>query len=237
MPREVIAHLVEWGAPAWTDFLRFRDALRADPGAAAAYGELKRRLLEERGAWYRGADKASFIVDVLARAPARVDLESGSPGETEALGALLAGGLRPADIVSVSGDLGSGKTTFVRGAARALGFDGSVTSPTFTIGHRYAGAVDVSHLDLFRFQGVSEEEWGDLEPYFEGAVVFVEWPERAAGALPEPAGRVHLLHAGGDRRLVSLQSLDRALLERVRGARARLRYGDALRDDGAGAKR
>ena len=64
-----------------------------------------------------------------------------------------------------------------------------VTSPTFTIGHRYRGRIDVSHLDLFRFSGLSPAEWGDLEPYFEGAVVFVEWPEAGLGALPPPAWR------------------------------------------------
>ena len=84
----------------------------------------------------------------------------------------------------VSGELGTGKTTLVRGAARALGVTAPVTSPTFTIGHRYRGRVDVSHLDLYRFHGVSAAEWGDLEPYFDGAVVFVEWPEAGAGRAP-----------------------------------------------------
>ena len=82
------------------------------------------------------------------------------------------------------GELGTGKTTFVRGACRALGVDGPVTSPTFTIGHRYRGAVPVSHLDLYRFEDMSDAEWGDLEPYFDDAVVFVEWPEAGAGFLP-----------------------------------------------------
>jgi tRNA threonylcarbamoyladenosine biosynthesis protein TsaE len=101
--------------------------------------------------------------------------------------------------VTVSGELGSGKTTFIRGACRALGVTDPVTSPTFTIGHRYRGRVDVSHLDLFRFQGVSPAEWGDLEPYFEDAVVFVEWPEAGEGVLPEP--RVEVLLEHGDERL------------------------------------
>ena len=88
-----------------------------------------------------------------------------------------------------------------------------MTSPTFTIGHRYEGRVDVSHLDLFRFSGLSPAEWGDLEPYFDGAVVFVEWPEAGAGALPEPRVRVRLAHAGGDRRAVTLTAAEGALLE------------------------
>jgi tRNA threonylcarbamoyladenosine biosynthesis protein TsaE len=107
--------------------------------------------------------------------------------------------------VTVSGELGSGKTTFVRGACRALGVDVLVTSPTFTIGHRYTGRVDVSHLDLFRFRGISAAEWGDLEPYFDDAIVFVEWPEAGAGVLPSPRYEVVLEHGGEGRRLVTIR--------------------------------
>jgi tRNA threonylcarbamoyladenosine biosynthesis protein TsaE len=119
-------------------------------------------------------------------------------------------------VVTVSGELGSGKTTFVRGACRALGVTGPVTSPTFTIGHRYHGRVDVSHLDLFRFRGVSPAEWGDLEPYFEDAIVFVEWPEAGAGVLPPVRTAVLLEHSGGDTRLVTIE----------RDADPGLRHGD-----------
>ena len=108
--------------------------------------------------------------------------------------------------MTVSGQIGSGKTTFVRGACRALGVEGAVTSPTYTIGHRYKGRrVEVSHLDLFRFSGVSPAEWGDLEPYFEDAVVFVEWPEAGAGVLPPPRMAVRLLHRGGDLRKIEAE--------------------------------
>ena len=129
-----------------------------------------------------------------------VELESGSAEETEAIAARLAASLRAGDVVLVSGELGAGKTTFVRGACRALGVEARVTSPTFTIGHRYAGRVDVSHLDLYRFRGLSAAEWGDLEPYFEDAIVFVEWPEAGAGALPTSRARVRLEHVAPDRR-------------------------------------
>jgi tRNA threonylcarbamoyladenosine biosynthesis protein TsaE len=125
-----------------------------------------------------------------------MDVQSSSPGETEAIGARVAGKLQPDDVVTVSGELGSGKTTFVRGACRALGVEGPVTSPTYTIGHRYRGRVDVSHLDLYRFAGVSAAEWGDLEPYFADAVCFVEWPEAGADVLPPPRFAVSLAHAG-----------------------------------------
>ena len=133
-----------------------------------------------------------------------MDVETSSAEETERLGAELAAKLEPGDVVTVSGDLGSGKTTFVRGAAPALGVEGPVTSPTFTIGHRYRGRVDVSHLDLYRFVGVSAADWGDLEPYFDGAVAFVEWPEAAGEGLGPVRVAVRLEHAGGDRRVVSI---------------------------------
>jgi tRNA threonylcarbamoyladenosine biosynthesis protein TsaE len=215
VPWEAIVHVVEWGGSAWADFLRFRDALRADPALASEYEELKRALLEERGEWYRGRHKEELIHRVLGAAPHRSFRETSSAEETEAVAAQLAERLAVGDVVTVSGELGSGKTTFVRGASRALGVTSAVTSPTFTIGHRYAGRVDVSHLDLYRFSGLSPAEWGDLEPYFEDAVVFVEWPEAGAGAMPEPVLEVRLAHAGGDRRRMELAARESALLEGV----------------------
>ena len=137
-----------------------------------------------------------------------MEVESSSAEETERIGGELAAELRPGDVVTVSGELGSGKTTFVRGACRALGVRGPVTSPTFTVGHRYRGSVDVSHLDLYRFTSVSPAEWGDLEPYFDGAVCFVEWPEAAGDALPAPRYEVVLRHAGGDRRMIEYDRVD-----------------------------
>ncbi|NUT54537.1 MAG: tRNA (adenosine(37)-N6)-threonylcarbamoyltransferase complex ATPase subunit type 1 TsaE [Thermoleophilia bacterium] len=132
-----------------------------------------------------------------------MQFSSTSSEQTEALAARFASALEPGDVVTVSGELGSGKTTFVRGACRALGVTAPVTSPTYTIGHRYEGSPDVSHLDLYRFTAVSQAEWGDLEPYFEDAVVFVEWPEAAAGGLPDVRAAVRLEHVDeGSRRIV-----------------------------------
>jgi tRNA threonylcarbamoyladenosine biosynthesis protein TsaE len=132
-------------------------------------------------------------------------VESASAEETEAVGARLAAKLEPGDVVTVAGELGTGKTTLVRGACRALGVEGPITSPTFTVGHRYRGHVDVSHLDLYRFAGVSPAEWGDLEPYFDGAVCFVEWPEAGEGVLPPARFELELEHAGDDRRRIEVR--------------------------------
>jgi tRNA threonylcarbamoyladenosine biosynthesis protein TsaE len=140
-----------------------------------------------------------------------IEVESSSPEETERIAAALAAELHPGDVVTVSGELGSGKTTFVRGACRALGVEGPVTSPTYTIGHIYDGRVPVAHLDLYRFEGMSDAEWGDLESYFEGAVAFVEWPEAGAGFLPAPNAAARLRHLGERHRLILLSSSEKAL--------------------------
>jgi tRNA threonylcarbamoyladenosine biosynthesis protein TsaE len=135
-----------------------------------------------------------------------VQVVTESPQETERLAARLATGLRPGDVVSVSGDLGSGKTTFVRGAARALGVREPVSSPTFTIGHRYEAPVPVAHLDLYRIAGLDPEEWGDLEPYFDGSIAFVEWPEHGGDWLPKARVTVTLSHVDESHRRVRIDS-------------------------------
>ena len=145
----------------------------------------------------------------------RLFLASASAGETEAIAARVAARLELGDVVTVSGELGSGKTTFVRGACRALGVTAPVTSPTFTIGHRYEGRIDVAHLDLYRYDGMSAADWGDLEPYFEDAVVFVEWPEAGRALLPPARVGVSIQHAGGDDRRIELTSAEAALLEGI----------------------
>jgi len=162
-----------------------------------------------------------------------MEIVSGSPEETEAIAGRLASELRSGDVVTVSGELGAGKTTFVRGACRALGVTAPVTSPTYTIGHRYEGEPDVSHLDLYRFTGVSAAEWADLEPYFEDAVVFVEWPEAAGDGLPPVRVSVQLEHVDKTRRRIRLDVADTALVERIARADSGLRHGDRPGDERA----
>ena len=136
-----------------------------------------------------------------------------SAAETEAVGARIAGDLQPGDVVLVSGELGSGKTTLVRGACRELGVTEPVTSPTFTIGHRYRGRWPVSHLDLYRLEGLGPEEPGLLEDYLAtDSVSFIEWPAELEGAYEAEAlgqvrvaRRVELRHAGGDRREIRVE--------------------------------
>ena len=124
------------------------------------------------------------------------------------MAARLATALRPGDIVTVSGELGAGKTTFVRGAARALGVTGTVNSPTFTLGHRYEAPTPIAHLDLYRIAHLDPEEWGDVEPYFDGTIAFVEWPEHAGDWLPPVRARVTMAHVDETHRRVSIDSED-----------------------------
>ncbi len=127
--------------------------------------------------------------------------------ETESLGGELAGALREGDLVLVCGELGSGKTTLVRGAARALGVTDPVTSPTFSIGHRYRGReLTVAHLDLYRLAGLELEEPALLADYLgPGRIAFVEWPQDAALELSDPRLRVTLSHRGGDLRRIEVE--------------------------------
>ncbi len=137
-------------------------------------------------------------------------VETTGSAETESLGAELASALRDGDVVLVAGELGAGKTTLVRGAARALGVSDPVTSPTFSIGHRYSGsAVTVSHLDLYRLGGLDEEDPALLADYLgPGRIAFVEWPKDGAGELAGARVRVKLSHQGGDRRRVEVEEGD-----------------------------
>jgi tRNA threonylcarbamoyladenosine biosynthesis protein TsaE len=136
-------------------------------------------------------------------------IETTGPAETESLGAELAGALNDGDVVLVRGELGAGKTTLVRGAARALGVSDPVTSPTFSIGHRYtAGELTVSHLDLYRLAGLEQEDPALLADYLgPGRIAFVEWPQDTHAELAGSRMRVSLSHAGGDRRRIEVDEL------------------------------
>jgi tRNA threonylcarbamoyladenosine biosynthesis protein TsaE len=135
-------------------------------------------------------------------------VETKTPLETEAQGAELAASLRDGDVVLVRGELGSGKTTFVRGAARALGVTDPITSPTFSIGHRYRATqkMSVSHLDLYRLAGgLQAEDPGLLDDYLgPGRIAFVEWPVQDSAELASARVRVTLTHMGAEHRRIEV---------------------------------
>ncbi len=131
-----------------------------------------------------------------------------SAQDTEALGAELAGRLAPGQVVLVEGDLGAGKTTFVRGACRALGVTVPVRSPTFSIGHRYPAPIPVAHIDLYRLGDLEEEVPDLLDEYLApDTIAFVEWPRRLTGLASsgEIAARVRIAHVGQDERTVEIE--------------------------------
>lgn len=135
-----------------------------------------------------------------------MEIETASPEETERAGAELARRLREGDVVLVAGELGSGKTTFVRGACRELGVEEPVTSPTFTIGQLYAGTPEVAHLDLYRLDTLATEEPGLLDDYVTyDRIAFLEWPAAAEPELERVTARVRLEHLGGDRRRIVVE--------------------------------
>jgi tRNA threonylcarbamoyladenosine biosynthesis protein TsaE len=104
--------------------------------------------------------------------------QTGSPDETEAAGEELAAALRVGDLLLLEGELGAGKTTFVRGLARGLGVSGRVQSPTFQLVRVYPGRIQLAHVDLYRLE--SGAELGDLgiDDLLEEGVVAVEWGDR-----------------------------------------------------------
>ncbi len=165
----------------------------------------------------RGVDEA-IPISPGAHAPARAQTDD--PSETEALGARLAKLLRPGDVVLVAGDLGAGKTTLIRGAAKALGVTVPVTSPTFTIGQRYPAPVPVSHIDLYRVEELGGEEPELLEDYLgPHTITFVEWPLGAGvRACGRPEDRLSGAHAarggypaaGGDQLVTAILGFDTA---------------------------
>jgi tRNA threonylcarbamoyladenosine biosynthesis protein TsaE len=113
-------------------------------------------------------------------------LRSTDEATTKAIGAALAGLLDPGDVVGLTGDLGAGKTRLVQGAAAALGVAEPVLSPTFMLLREYDGDPPVHHVDAYRLSGPLElEDLGLDEVFAAGAVVFVEWADRVASALPE----------------------------------------------------
>lgn len=119
-----------------------------------------------------------------------------SPEETRIVGAALAPTLLPGDVVSLSGDLGAGKTAFVQGLAAALGVVRPVTSPTFTIVHEYEGRYPIVHLDVYRLDSFQEVLDLGFEEYMDGgSIVLVEWGEAIAPLLPRRHLEVFILRS------------------------------------------
>jgi tRNA threonylcarbamoyladenosine biosynthesis protein TsaE len=151
--------------------------------------------------------------------PNRRSWDSSDPLDTARLAAAVAELLVPGDVVWLRGEMGSGKTTFIQAACRRLGVRQAVSSPTYTVGNRYSSASGpVAHLDLYRSRGLTFEEWVDLEPYFDDAIAFVEWPDAGAALLPPPRLLVDIEIGEGDARLITIRCDDQAVFDRLAGA-------------------
>jgi tRNA threonylcarbamoyl adenosine modification protein YjeE len=150
----------------------------------------------------------------------------GEPAATEALGATVGARLAPGDVVLLTGELGTGKTTFTRGLVRRLGGGESVTSPTFTLCHLYDTTPPVAHVDCWRLDGVGDViELGLDELLDDGSCVIAEWGERAAPVIGQDALVVTLEYDDGGRRA----TLD------ATGARALVCLDAVASDLGAGS--
>ncbi len=126
--------------------------------------------------------------------------------ETEKLGAACAALLEQGNAVLVSGELGTGKTTFIRGACRALGVTDAVTSPSFVIGQIYRGDHSVAHLDLYRLESFEGEDVALLDDYITAdRVSFVEWPKSGMRLPVQERLRVTMEHLGGDKRKIEIE--------------------------------
>lgn len=132
------------------------------------------------------------------------EIISGAAAETEAAGQELGGTLRAGDVVFLIGELGAGKTTFVRGVAAACGVTRGVRSPTFALMHRYRGSPEIVHIDLYRqsedagLDDLAVEEWrGEV-------VTLIEWPKAFAEEFWPDAIRVHFEHRTETERLIRI---------------------------------
>lgn len=131
-----------------------------------------------------------------------LDLVTNSPAETEAAGEQLGLGLLEGDLLLLEGDLGAGKTTFVRGVARGAGSSAHVASPTFQLVRVYPGRVQLAHVDLYRLGADAELLDLGLEDLLDQGAVVVEWGDR----LDAPkAALLSIEHLGGDRRRLRMQ--------------------------------
>ncbi|MHB8792193.1 MAG: tRNA (adenosine(37)-N6)-threonylcarbamoyltransferase complex ATPase subunit type 1 TsaE [Thermoleophilia bacterium] len=136
-----------------------------------------------------------------------LELLSLSEEQTSGVAADFAKLLRAGDIVYLIGQLGAGKTFFIRHAAEALGVSEPVTSPSYTMARTYSGVIRIHHLDLYRLSSFKVEDAMDFEEYFDDdAITFIEWPESATPFIEKPAAIVRIDHIDLHSRRISIES-------------------------------
>ncbi len=153
----------------------------------------------------------------------RIRCRSSSPEETQAIAAAVASALRPGDVVSLSGDLGAGKTCFVQGAAGALGVRERVTSPTFVLVREYEGAFPILHLDVYRLRNLQElTDLGYEELLDPSWIVFIEWGDAVGPLLPDEILDVVIHAESEDARTIEVHARGPAWNRRLAGISADL---------------
>jgi tRNA threonylcarbamoyladenosine biosynthesis protein TsaE len=153
--------------------------------------------------------------------PAKWTWLSRSPKETERLGHRIGESLQGGEVLALYGELGTGKTSLVRGIAAGIGAPSRVvTSPTFVLIHEYRGRLPLAHADLYRVESPDELHQIGLSDYFNGeTVVTIEWAEKATAELPSDRLEIRLTHGGARQRDLELEAfggMARALLRRIR---------------------
>ena len=132
--------------------------------------------------------------------------ETATPDQTRSIGCMIGKTLRGGEILAITGDIGSGKTSLVQGIAKGLGIRPSdISSPTFALIHEHTGRIPFFHIDLYRLEKPGEVEAIGLEEYFShDAVVAIEWANHASTLLPAARVNIALAHAGGDKRRITI---------------------------------
>lgn len=146
------------------------------------------------------------------------EVTSSSVEETQAFGEQVGQLLRPGDVVALSGELGSGKTTLIQGIARGLGYDPeTIKSPTFVLMREHPGEVPLVHIDGYRLEGAPAASWLDMELIFSPhKITLIEWAERFAQLLPETPIEVRLSHVSTNRRRIALVASSERAAELIR---------------------
>jgi len=138
----------------------------------------------------------------------KVKITSHTPQETERIGAFLGALLSRGDIIALAGELGTGKTTLVRGIAQGMGIEGAdVASPSFTLVNEYTGPLPFFHIDLYRLEDEGELLGIDFEEYIRGdGVAVIEWADRIPQAVPRESLWIRLRYLDADRRGIVFQA-------------------------------
>jgi tRNA threonylcarbamoyladenosine biosynthesis protein TsaE len=142
----------------------------------------------------------------------KIEITSASPQETEAAGERLGHALGPGAVVALTGELGAGKTCFIRGLARGLGVEATATSPTFVLINEYRGRLLVHHVDLYRIESLTEAmELGLLELMGGGEITVIEWADKLGPLLPTAAVRVTIEGLGDEPRRIIIEAARAAI--------------------------